>query len=387
MLVDDELKRPSIDAAFERIEKTARLFPETVVLLVDPPPDALRDLQRALPSIESARADGHDAAASSARALRIQPCSTVAAAAQLCVMTASHGADAARRRKGAEWVEQQYVEKLRAPHAPLDVWLKICAMLRVPESEGRLLLDIHESIAELSVVNFARLARSQKIPIDERTAFVLDALFGPSAETRSLEELGVLDGFPERGPTENYDGTRQDLGLAGLAPQASPRSTAPPEVRHHLPFRPVAADPSTRARSSDPYLHAPPSPPLPQRMMSSHNEWEPPPPPPPGHARGWRQDPVWAPQEQQFWPGAQPIPYKARRTTTVSFMRGARAAGQMVILSKSRHLTRRRGPVSPFIGRIIKLPECSGVVSMISGDTSAAAQHSAAAVEPRRSLA
>ena len=304
VLVDDELKRPSIDAAFERIEKTARLFPETVVLLVDPPPDALRDLQRALPSIESARADGHDAAASSARALRIQPCSTAAAAAQLCVMTASHGADAARRRKGAEWVEQQYVEKLRAPHAPLDVWLKICAMLRVPESEGRLLLDIHESIAELSVVNFARLARSQKIPIDERTAFVLDALFGPSAETRSLEELGVLDGFPEAsGPTENYDGTRQDLGLAGLAPQASPRSTAPPEVRHHLPFRPVAADPSTRARSSDPYLHAPPSPPLPQRMMSSHNEWEPPPPPPPGHARGWRQDPVWAPQEQQFWPG------------------------------------------------------------------------------------
>ena len=185
-------------------------------------------------------------------------------------------------------MEQQYAEKLRAPHAPLDVWLKICAMMRVPESEGRLLLDIHESIAGLSVVNFARLSRSQKIPIDERTAFVLDALFAPSAETRSLEELGVFEGSPDAGgPIEGYDDS-----LAGHAPQASPRSTALPEAHHHLPFRRVAADPSTSARLLDPYLHAPPSPPPPRRM-SSHNEamWEPvppplPPPPPSHQARG-----------------------------------------------------------------------------------------------------
>ena len=98
VLVDHELKRPSIDAAFERIEKTARLFPETVVLLVDPPPDALRDLQRALPSIEPARADDNGAASPS-RALRIQPCSTVAAGCSSSTSARHVRAMSRRRRK------------------------------------------------------------------------------------------------------------------------------------------------------------------------------------------------------------------------------------------------------------------------------------------------
>ena len=111
-VVLDELQPgPSVRAALERLEKARALFPETVALLIRPSTMALRELQQALPSIETARSLQTDGCAPPrAVRVRLQPCSSVQAAASACCVTAAHNSDEARRRKGIEWIDQQHHE-------------------------------------------------------------------------------------------------------------------------------------------------------------------------------------------------------------------------------------------------------------------------------------